>query len=648
MGYGVGGIKLPEQDFELIRKMSYRWLRAIQPHNDWARKAKQCVEFLEGDQWTEEEKAIMRGMKRTALTINKIAPLYRLVMGYQSSNRLDVSFLPTSDALSSEDIAEILNNIFKSEALRTDLQYVDTEVFADGLSTGRGFWDTRLCFENNELGEIEYVAADPFSKYIDPDCMSYDIGDKLNGASYVQDSVWTNVDEVQQRYGDEAARAVENILSPHYRSEILSYLGGEEISPARYFGQYADEKGYDDWADVYHHDFIDYQAKNVRILDTQHKIMSIAPHFIDLETGDKEPIPEAWQKNPDIIEKAMAYAEKRGNPLKIMHRPMRRVRHTTTCGDIVLYDDWSIYDNFTTVGYFPYFRRGKTRGMVDDLIDPSREMNKKRSVLTDILNRNANSGWMYEEGVLDPDQEENLRKYGSSPGINVKYKRKNKDSEKPARIEPGGYPQGLDRLEQKAADDLYQISGINESALGQLDAVQSGRAIEARQRQAVLSIQMYSDNFSRSKKLQGRQSLAIFQKFYTEERMYRVIGEDSSLVTYEINKKQQTGMNSFTRMNDITIGKYSVTVDEVPISATFKQAQFEETMMIVEKLGPIGMALAQTAPELIIDQSSLPRKQDWKEALMQATAAVDPMMQQQAGLEGAAPVQSSTPEGYAS
>ena len=640
MAYGLTGIALPEQNDELVRRMCHRWIRAIRPHNEWAEKAKECINFLEGEQWTPEEKAILRQMNRTTLTINKVAPLYRLIMGYQSSNRMDVSFLPTSDARSSEDIATILDNVFKSEANRTDLNYVDTDVFADGISGGRGFWDARLCFEDNDLGEIKYLAKDPFSTYIDPDCDTYDLNES---ASYVQDSNWTNVDAINSRYGSDAALAVQNTMSDSYNSNILSYLGDNEVSPRRYFGNYADEKDMGNWGDVYQTDFVDRQAKQIRLLDSQYKMETVMPCFVDLETGDREPIPQDWIDNPEKIEKVMAYATKRGNPLKIVNRPVKRVRHTTTCGDIVLFDKWSIYKDYTTIGYFPYFRRGATRGALEDLIDPQREINKKRSVLTDILNRNANSGWIWEEDSLDPEQEENLRLYGSAPGINVKYKR-NEGGEKPQRLEPGGYPQGLDRLEEKSANDLNEISGINQAALGQLDQVQSGRAIEARQRQAVLSIQMYSDNFARSKKLQGRHTLSIFQKYYNEHRMFRIIGEDSSLATYEINKKEETGTNSMTRMNDITVGKYSVTVDEVPISATFKQGQFEETMMIIEKLGPIGMALAQSAPDLIIEQTSLPRKNDWKKALEQAQQQVAPEVQQSAGVPQGAPVQNGTPE----
>lgn len=632
MGYGLKGMQMPPQNDDIVRRLSWRWLRAARPHNEWASTAKLCVDFLEGNHWSEEEKSILRQMRRTALTLNMIAPLWRLVMGYQSSNRIDVSYLPTSDSASSEAVAEVLNNIFKSEANRCDLAYTDSDVFADGLTTGRGYWDVELCFDDNDLGEIAFKAADPFSKYIDPDTQSYDLSHPELGASYIQDTVWTNLDCINEKYGSDAAMAVQNVFGPGYQSAVLSYLGENEVSPKRFFGGYADDKDFSTWSDVYYNDFIDEQAKQVRLLDSQYRVTKISPCFVDLETGDKEMIPEEWLAKPQIIDKVMQYAEKRGNHLKIANRPVKRIRRTITCGDVMLFDKWSIYRDYTTVGFFPYFRRGKTRGMVEDLIDAQREANKKNSVLTDIVNRNANSGWMYEENTLDPEQEENLRLYGSSPGINVKYKRK-EGSDKPSRIEPGGYPQGLDRLEEKASNRMFDLSGLNPSALGQLDRVQSGRAIEARQRQAVLSIQMYSDNFSRSKKMQGDKALAIFQKFYTEERIYRVMGEDSSLSITEINKKMTTGDNAVLRLNDITVGKYSVHVDEVPISATFKQGQFEETMMIVEKLGPIGMALMQTNPGLIIDQSSLPRKQEWKKALEEAVAA----QQAQAQAAGAMP-----------
>lgn len=653
------GLGLPKQDLELVRRLNIRYLRGADPHNKWAKIGKRCVDFVEGRHYTPEQRAMLESVGRPALTINKIAPLYRLVMGYQSSNRMDQTFLPTGDGQSAEETAKLITAINKSEDDRMGTQYVDSDVFSDGIITGRGWWDLRLCFEKNDLGENKLTSRDPFSIIVDPDCNTYDINES---AAYVQETRWTSNEEIGHVYGAEAEDAVENLLSPTYHSEMLHYFGEQEISPLRFFGQYEDDKNFT-WNDVYHMDFVDRQAKRIRLLDTQYYIRSVKPCFMDLNTGAVEPIPDEWLKpeNHHRIQKCIDYAAQRGEHVTVVKRPVRRVRWTVTCGDVILHDNWSPYEAYTLIGFFPYFRRGATRGMVEDMIDPQIEQNKKRSILTDILNRNANGGWIYEEGTLDGDQEENLRRYGSSPGILVKWKRAaGGQAERPARIEPGGYPQGLDRLEEKNANDLYQISGINESALGQLDRVQSGRAIEARQRQAVLAIQMYQDNFSRSKQIQGQRKLEMYQNHYTEERMFRIAGSDSSSVLTSINVKQATGQGTFERINDITVGRYAVKVDEVPMSASYQQAQFEEAIEILTKLGPVGEMLAQTAPHLIVEMSSLPRKQEWKQALMGAVSQV--AMQQQAPMMGvpgqpgqnpqmaAMPGQevATTPEGYAS
>ena len=640
--------ELPPENPDLVRRLSQRWMRAVRPHNIWAKTAKECTDFLEGRQWSPEAQAEMDRMKRPTIKINKIAPLWRLVMGYQTSNRFDATFLPTSDSQSSEDLADCLSNVWKTEGNRMDMPFVDSDVFADGITTGRGFWDMRLSFEDNDLGEMAIKCDDPFSIYMDPDGSEYDL--EKNG--YIQESRWASLEEIGTCYGKKAADSASNILSPTYGSTLVYSMGLQDVSPSRFYGQYENDKSMN-WNDVYYQDFVDNQAKSLRLIDTQYKIARVVPCFVDLETGDYEPVPDDWfqPENKSKIQACLDYGNALGNPIEIRQKMVRKVRWTVSLGDLLLFDKWSPYNHYTKVGFFPYFRRGTTRGMIEDLIDPQKELNKKRSSLTDILSRNANSGWIYSDKMLDAKQEENLRRYGSSAGIHVKYK-ETQAGGKPERLEAGNYPQGLDRLEQKAADDLYQISGVNESAMGQLDRVQSGRAIEARQRQAVLAIQLYQDNFTRSKKHIARKGLNLMQKHYTENRMFRIMGEDGTSSMMEVNKKMQTGQNSMTRMNDITIGKYSVTIDAVPISATFKQAQFEETMDLLQQMGPLmAQMMMQTNPSLIIDQTSIPRKQEWKQALSQAASQA--AMQQQASAQPQAQGQQpqapqTTPEGVPS
>jgi hypothetical protein len=65
-----------------------------------------------------------------------------------------------------------------------------------------------------------------------------------------------------------------------------------------------------------------------------------------------------------------------------------------------LFDEISPYEHFTIVPYFAYFRRGKTRGMVDNAIGPQEALNKGVSQFVHIINTSANSGWTVEQNSL--------------------------------------------------------------------------------------------------------------------------------------------------------------------------------------------------------------------------------------------------------
>lgn len=625
MTYGIVPAKvLPPVNSELVQILLYRWLRAAAAHRKWAESGKLCQDFFEGRQFTEEQIAVLKRDMRPILQLNKIAPLLRLVSGYQRNNRTDISFLPTNDMSSSEDTADILGMCVKSNANTTKLQYIDSEVFYDGIITGRGWWDFRLNFENNDFGDIKPTVGDPFSIYVDPDANTYDLNES---ASYIQESKWVSVEEVEFNYGKGAAELVrcqvDGSISQDYNGGLYGSLG--EISPIRNFAMVPNDYGYGSYIDLYNNEFIDSYQKRLRLIDSQYYITEWCRHFIDLETGDRKAIPETW--SDDKITKCLQYAASLKQQLTVDWRKRKRVRWTITCADQIIHDAWSPYDTFTKIPFFPYFRRGVTKGLVEDLIDPQREINKRRMSTTEILTRNANSGWIYHENALDPKEEENLKRNGARPGVNIKW-RGNNEAFKPTRLEPGGYPVGHDKLEEKSRNDLLEISGINESALGEVEAVQSGRAIEAKQRQSVIALQPYLDNYSRSKSMQGDKYLELIQNHYTEHRVIRTIGEDGKMAMTEINKVMQPEPTQMptngTRelLNDITVGKYETTVTEVPMAATFANAQFEEALDILQKLGPIGEQLLQTDPELLISMSSLPQKDKWISALQQAMAQV--------------------------
>lgn len=594
----------PYQDAQVVLLMADRHLRATAGMESWAITAKRCVEYVEGRQWTEEQLQRLDLEERPGLTFNKIAPLVRLVLGYHRNNRMDAKFMPGFDGSGIESVAEALTQLNKQVSQMNHEPYVDTEVMMDGIITGRGFYDQRLDFEKNDFGNLAISARDPFAIKLDPEGEEYDI----NKSSFVIEDRWVSIEEIEFLHGAGAAA----LLQPLIRGG--QYLGGipnslveysEAIMPWRTFGGTSNSmygSGYQSM-EAYLVNAYDRARKVIRMADCQHYVRVMMRCFVDLETGDRQPIPDHFTF--DQIQKVLLYAkmkyEARGqtSPLRMQVRPVRRVKWTTIVGDLIVHDDWSPYETFTISGYFPYFRRGKTRGMVEDLLDPQDEINKRRSANIDIVTRTAHSGWIYHAKGLSAEMKERVEQYGATPGINIEWTGENV-AYAPKRIEAAAPPMAMEKLEEKAAGDLKEISGINDSLLGQIDRVQSGRALEARQRQGVLALQIYMDNMSRTKQLVSVKRLEMFQQHYTEQRIVRTLGEDGKSQQTIVNERDEAG----EIVNNITLGQYTATIDETPLAASYLAAQFDELMDLVAKqILPI-----PAIQNIAIEISSLPQK----------------------------------------
>ena len=645
--------KMPKQDFELILLIANRFDRASFTQATWAAKAKECVEFAEGKQWSEEDIKKLIEQERPALTFNKIAPLLRLVMGFHRNNRTDERFLPSHDEASTEEIAEMLSKVSKQISEVSHQPFVATEVFADGIMTGRGYYHWKLDFTDNDLGEATCKAADPFAVYLDPDGDQYD----LNKSSYVFESRWVSLDDVLIHYGKQAHDLAEPLLTGGAYTGLPSSLTdyAEEITPWRRFGGEEDQYATFGPMQGFLHNIIDTQRKAVRLLEMQHYRWSKTRVVIDLDTGQKKIIPDQWKI--DKVQRFLAWQEDKyaalgqTSPIRYDERLERRCRWTTIIGDFIVWDDWSPYQTFTLIPFFPYFRRGKTRGMVEDLIDPQKEVNKRRSSQIDQVTRTAHAGWIVHKGGLDDEEKANWADNAAAPGF-TGFWSGDEPWKKPEQITQGKAPIAAERLEIRATDDLEQISGINRALLGSEDKVQSGRALEAKQRQGVLSIQTYMDNMVRTSELVGLKKLELIQNHYTERRLIRTVAEDGSLEAVIINQRGVAG----EVLNNITIGKYSLVIDETPLSASFLNAQFEDLMDMIEKGGlPVELAM-----DVLVETSHVPQKEMLKRRIKAYMAAqgiytgedegmVAPLGQQLVpqAAAGAAPAQPAQPPAQA-
>lgn len=626
------GRGVPAQDVQIIDLLAERFQRAYMGQREWAIAAKKCVEFVEGKQWSAQDLKVMEEIGKAPITINKVGPLIRLVQGYYRNNRSDEKFLPSADDSSTEETALAITKLAKQISEVCQQPYIDAEVFGDGIITGRGFYDLRLGFEENILGEAAMSAQDPFSTYIDPDAKTYDPnpGPGNAGWGYAFTTSWASLNDIKEGYGDDAATLVEPLITGGaYTNGLPASIieQGDEITPWRNFGGETNE-GYANYGHMgdYLSNIVDPVRKTIRVVDQQHYVRTRMKTVVDLETGLFKPLPDSWDDTriQRFFDWSAYKAEETGraNPLRYEVRALKRLRWTVCVGDILIHDDWSPYKSMTIIPFFPYFRRGQTRGMVDDLIAPQEQINANRSTAMDMQKRTANGGWLYADDALDEEQEAHFAEFGASTGFMGAYKA---GKEKPTQVFPSPPNQKAERLEAQATDDLNEVSGINQDLMGMDEKVKSGRAIEARQRQGVLSIQVYMDNKSRTKELVARKKLELIQNHYREQRLVRIQGDDGKPDTLFVNERVSDRI-----INDVSLGKYRITIDETPLSASFHAAQFEELIDMIER----GILPIEAVQDIAVDLSSIGNKDLLKQRVQQVMAAKGIMVGDEAGLPG--------------
>jgi hypothetical protein len=565
------------------RLASIQWDRYVRArdhgHLEYIHMAKKCDEFYRGDQWDMEDQDALEAEGRPALTINTILPTVNTILGEQSSRRADIRFKPRRGG--NQALADTLTKVFMQIADNNKLDWVEQQVFADGLiMDGRGYFDVRMDFSDHIEGEVRITAKDPLDILIDPDAKEAD----PKTWNEVFETKWMTLDEIEEAYGAKKAEQLQFI------AENGNSFGRDSIEFEEQ--RYGDlDPGDDLFGSTISPDEEEYgNIRALRVVERQYKIMSRVRCFVDPDTGDQRECPDAWSES-----KAKKFAKQYN--LTLISKMKRKVRWTVTCDQVVLHDNWSPYNDFTVVPFFAYFRRGNPFGVVRNLLSPQEQLNKIASQELHIVNTTANSGWMVESGSLVGMSPDDLEEHGAETGLVLEYAR---GTTPPQKITPNSIPTGLDRIAMKAQANIKAISGINDSMLGSDSAEVSGIAIQAKQNRGAVMIQVPLDNLQKARQYLAEKTLNLIQAFYTEQRIVQITNEEDPLKPREamvVNEVTPEG----DIINDLTIGEYDVVITTAPARDTFDEIQFAEAL----GLRQAGVAIPDDA---IIEYSHLTRK----------------------------------------
>ncbi len=564
----------------IARNQWDRYIRARDNgHLDYIDMAKRCDSFYRGEQWDEADIASLDNEGRPALTINTILPTVNTVIGEQSSRRADVQFKPRRGG--EQAIAETLTKLYMQISDNNKLDWTEAQVFSDGLIMDRGYFDVRMDFDDHIEGEIRIKAKDPLDILIDPDAKDWD----PKTWNEVFETRWMSTDEIEEVYGRKKADKLRTI------AENGSTLGIDSIEyEEQRFGK--TNSGLEYGKEMPKDPEEVGACRAIRVLERQYRRLVSCKFYVDPLTGDQRQVPDFWSTR-----KINQFADQYG--LTTIERMARRVRWTVSADLVVLHDDWSPYEDFTIIPYFPYWRRGKPFGMVRNLLSPQEQLNKISSQELHIVNTTANSGWIVENGSLTGMTADDLEEHGATTGLVLEF---NRGSSPPAKIPPNQIPTGLDRLGMKAAANIKQISGVSDAMLGTDKPEVSGVAIQAKQQRGALMIQVPLDNLGKTRHYLAENILKLVQRFYTEQRIVQVTNENDPMKPREpmmINEVTPEG----TVANDLTIGEYDVVIGTQPARDSFDETQFAEAL----SLKSVGVPVPD---DMIVEYSHLQRKEE--------------------------------------
>jgi len=173
----------------------------------------------------------------------------------------------------------------------------------------------------------------------------------------------------------------------------------------------------------------------------------------------------------------------------------------------------------------------------------------------------------------------------------------------PARMGAADIPIAL--MQQSALDDedLKDVMGLPDASMGKQSGEKSGRAIYARQQQGEIATFNYKDNMSKGVEWTYEIIIDLIPEIYDTERELRVLGSDGKEAYKRVNQiVYDPDTNKAVRVNDLSTGKYDVTVTTGPAFATQRQEATEIYGAIMDKSPEI----RSVAGDLIFKSMDLP------------------------------------------
>ncbi|MHB8842414.1 MAG: portal protein [Candidatus Aquicultor sp.] len=612
--------KINHEDMDTIARYSNLDLQLITDFEPFFNEVSDNFNLLAGHIMSQNDLKKLGLEKRPAFKTNLFMPIMLRILGDFKGNIPGLEFLPRTPKDQDKcAIIKEVNDYAFYQANKIEYELAKAFLFA---SVGRITWmrqDFTYNYDNEGMVEIEHYH--PFLKY-DRSLSKRNLRD----CQFIFDDNWLTPDEIIRRYAKN-----NDELKGILQARIDEILGGKKETMANriynYLAKltgavldYGGEKAGYDYKKIWTKDGLVYDKNGTwlnngrfRVTDAYvrqdfpkliivDKILQKKFDFTDevkRDDIDNVPDPNNWIDNAklqlikDALPDKMPY---------IREESESKIIQTSICPglNIKLYDGLQQLQNgnfkFTMIqGYDFHPDVMETKSIIDNIKDSVKSYNLRDNTNLTYLLRSTHLEWQVEDQYKNKVGDLSSNKIGGVRFVPQGSLTNNAIK----RIDPPPPNVALERYQQQKWEEAKTLTGINENAMSRQESThESGKLFDSRVQQSEIMQEWISENAQAALPVLAENNIYFFQKFFTDERTLRIIGEDGKIDWLVLNQKTNLGEVK----NDISVGKFDVIISRVPFGRVAKENDKErnlELLQITSKIPGFDIINQMLAKEII-------------------------------------------------